>query len=71
MRRFAVLVAIAQLVVSCSPEGEPTGLAQRCATDLYPTYNPATLDQCVDVCLKCGHGTMTTCSTSCTIKGAH
>jgi hypothetical protein len=25
----------------------------------------------VDVCIKCNHGNTTTCSTSCTLKGAH
>jgi hypothetical protein len=28
------------------------------------------MNQCVDVCITCGKGTMTTCSTSCTMRGA-
>jgi hypothetical protein len=27
--------------------------------------------QCVAACKKCQHGITTTCSTSCTLKGAH
>jgi hypothetical protein len=70
MRRFAVLVAIAFLVAACSPEGDVTGSANQCATNLYPSYNPKVLSQCVDVCIKCKQGVMTTCSTSCTLRGA-
>jgi hypothetical protein len=70
MRRFAVLFA-AFVMVSCSPEEEVTSSIQnKCATDLYNSYNPKVLDQCVDVCIKCYRGNMTTCSTSCTLKGA-
>jgi len=70
MRHLTAFVATALLVVSCSPEGEVTGSTNKCATDLYPSYNAKVLDQCVDVCIKCNRGVMTTCSTSCTLKGA-
>jgi hypothetical protein len=71
MRRFAVLIAAALVMVSCSPEEEVTGsIHNKCATDLYPSYNRKALDQCVAVCIKCDHGNTTTCSTSCTLKGA-
>jgi hypothetical protein len=49
MRHFAALVATGLFAVSCSPEGEVTGSTNKCATDLYPSYNPKALDQCVDV----------------------
>ena len=72
MRRVAVLIAIALVMVSCTPEEEVTGsVRNKCATDLYRLYNPKVLDQCVNVCIKCDRGNMTTCSTSCTLKGAH
>jgi hypothetical protein len=72
MRRFVVLVAAALAMISCSPEDEVTGsIHNKCATDLYSPYNPKALDQCVAVCIKCDRGTTTTCSTSCTLKGAH
>jgi hypothetical protein len=41
-----------------------------CATNLYANYNPLNMEQCVNVCLRCERGVMTTCSTSCTLKGA-
>ena len=70
MRRFAVLVVMSFVVASCSPDGEVTGSTSKCATDLYPSYNPKVLDQCVGACIKCDRGNTATCSTSCTLKGA-
>jgi hypothetical protein len=71
MRRFAVLIAAAFVTVSCSPGEEATRLIHnKCATDLYPSYDPRALDQCVAVCIQCDRGTTVTCSTSCTLKGA-
>jgi hypothetical protein len=71
MRRFAVLIVTALAMVSCSPEAEVVGsIHNKCATDLYASYNPKALDQCVAVCIKCDRGNTTTCSTSCTLKGA-
>ncbi len=69
MRSVAVLFVIT--LAACSPDAEVTGSTNKCATDLYPSYNPKLLNQCVDVCIKCNHGNTTTCSTSCTLKGAH
>jgi hypothetical protein len=75
MRRFVVLIAAALVMVSCSPdssEEEVTGsIHDKCATNRYSPFNPKALDQCVAVCLRCDRGTTTTCSTSCTLKGAH
>jgi len=72
MKRFAVLVAITLVMISCKPDEEVTGsIHNRCATELYSSYNPKVLDQCVAACIKCDHGTRATCSTSCTLKGAH
>ncbi len=70
MRPLAILLAVAALVASCSPEDQVTGSVNKCATDLYRSYNPKVMAQCVDVCIKCDRGTMTTCSTSCALKGA-
>jgi hypothetical protein len=41
-----------------------------CARKLYADYSPKNMKQCVDVCISCERGSMTTCSTSCTMKGA-
>jgi hypothetical protein len=73
MRREAVLliIAIAMAMASCSPAEEVTGSINKCAADLFSSYNPKAMDQCVAVCKKCDHGTTTTCTTSCTLKGAH
>jgi hypothetical protein len=70
MRRFTGLVIVALVVASCSPQEEATGTSNKCATGLYPSYNPKVLDQCVGACIKCDQGSVTTCSTSCTLKGA-
>jgi hypothetical protein len=70
MRRFAALATLAFVMAACSPEGEATGSINSCATQLFPAYNPKIMDQCVAVCKKCDHGVTTTCTTSCTLKGA-
>jgi hypothetical protein len=71
MRRFVVLIAAALAMVSCSPGEDVTGsIHDKCATELYSRFNPKAMDQCMAVCLKCDRGTITTCSTSCTLKGA-
>ena len=54
MWRFAVLIAAVSVVVSCSP-GD-TEATNQCATDIYPSYNPKVLEQCMDVCIKCDRG---------------
>jgi hypothetical protein len=42
----------------------------QCAKKQYSDFNPKNMKQCVDVCMTCERGSMTTCSTSCTMKGA-
>jgi hypothetical protein len=72
VKRFAVLLATALLMASCNPDNEVTGSVEnKCAAELYPSFNSKVMDQCVAVCIKCDHGTRATCSTSCTLKGAH
>ena len=73
MRRFVVLIAAALLMMSCSQqEDELTGsIHHKCAADLYSGFDPKAMSQCMAVCLRCYRGTTTTCSTSCTLKGAH
>ena len=41
-----------------------------CAAKLYSPYDPKNLEQCMAVCMTCSAGVKTTCSTSCTLKGA-
>ena len=47
-----------------------TEATNKCATNIYPSYNPKVLEQCMDVCIKCDRGVTTTCATSCNLKGA-
>ena len=54
MRSVAVLFVIT--LAACSPDAEVTGSTNKCATELYPSYNPKLLNQYVDVCIKCNHG---------------
>lgn len=71
MRSLTTLaVVLATAVASCSPDQDVTGTANSCATGLYTNYDAKKLDQCTDVCIKCNKGTVTTCSTSCGLKGA-
>ena len=73
MRRFVVLIVAALVMTSCSPEQQDvTGsIHNKCAAELFSQFNPKAMDQCVAVCRKCDRGTTATCSTSCTLKGAH
>lgn len=60
------------LLLSCKPETvETAGPANACAAKLYDHYDPANMEQCVNVCLRCERGVTTTCATSCSLKGAH
>jgi hypothetical protein len=69
MRAIAVFVSL-MLLAGCHDEKEVTGTTSQCAAGLFSSYNPKNLNQCVAVCIKCERGAMTTCSTSCRLKGA-
>jgi hypothetical protein len=71
MRGVVALLATCLLLASCSAEPEVTGSTNSCAMKLYTPFNPKNLNQCVDVCIRCDRGVTATCSTSCTLKGAH
>lgn len=70
--RIVMACLLLPLVASCSPssDGDVTGATGSCAAKLYGSYNPRDMKQCVDVCIRCNRGVTTTCSTSCTLKGA-
>jgi hypothetical protein len=70
MDRAAGLIILAVLMVSCAPEGDVTGTTNKCAANLFPSYNRKDFKQCVAACIKCDNGVTTTCATSCTLKGA-
>jgi hypothetical protein len=73
MRTGIGILILLFAAASCSPssDGDVTGATGPCASKLYSPYNPKDMKQCVDVCLQCNRGVPTTCSTSCTLKGAH
>jgi len=65
MARNVVVLILAGLCLPGCQEKEPeTGGA--CSNG----YNRSIFDECVAACVKCEHGVTTTCSTSCTLKGA-
>ncbi len=71
MRRFARFDRRSAVDDVLLQEQDVTGsIHNKCAADLYSGFNPRAMDQCMAVCLKCDRGTTTTCSTSCTLKGA-
>jgi hypothetical protein len=69
MRALAVII-LALTVAACEPEQDITGTAAACPVRSYSTYNPKDMNQCVNACKSCDHGTMVTCTTSYTLKGA-
>jgi hypothetical protein len=71
MSRTWITLACALLLSSCSPDGQQASPADKCAAEAFPSYNPSDLKQCVAACIKCQNGATTTCTTSCTLKGAH
>ncbi|NVN86714.1 MAG: hypothetical protein HXX15_11575 [Rhodopseudomonas sp.] len=69
--RSIMVVLAALTLASCSSEEDVTGSISSCAAGLYSAYNPKDMEQCVKVCKVCKHGATTTCTTSCTLRGAH
>ena len=72
MRVIIAIVLSAAALASCTPESnhDVTGSIENCVRKLYSQYNPKDMKQCVAVCITCERGVMTTCSTSCKLKGA-
>lgn len=64
------LLAIAFVVVRSADATKQSNATLACAAKLYSPYDPKNLQQCMAVCLTCSAGVQTTCSTSCTLKGA-
>jgi hypothetical protein len=71
MRAIIAMILAAAVLSACKPENtDVTGSIDNCAQKLYSPYNPKDMKQCVAVCIACERGVVTTCSTSCTLKGA-
>jgi hypothetical protein len=73
MRAIMAILLSAVVLAGCKPDNNTdiTGSIDNCARQLYTAYNPKDLKQCIAVCISCQRGVMTTCSTSCTLKGAY
>ena len=71
MRSILVIVASALALAACTPDNDVTGSVGACTAKLYNPYNPKDMKQCVNACLLCDRGVVTTCTTSCTLTGAH
>jgi hypothetical protein len=70
-RNLAVSLAIMCALAGCNNEASETeGKVLQCAKSRHADFNPKNMQQCVDVCTACERGSVTTCSTSCTLKGA-
>jgi hypothetical protein len=68
---LAVALGILCGLAGCNNEASsPEAKALQCARQQYADFNPKNMQQCVNVCITCERGSMTTCSTSCTLKGA-
>ncbi|MBU6457930.1 MAG: hypothetical protein KGQ48_10360 [Bradyrhizobium sp.] len=70
MRAIFAIVLSAIALAGCNQDNDVTGSVENCARQLYTPYNPKNMKQCVDVCIACERGIITTCTTSCTLKGA-
>lgn len=67
---IAIALSVAALA-ACTPENnDVTGSIGACTRKLYSSFNPKDMKQCVAACIACERGVTTTCSTSCTLKGA-
>lgn len=70
MRGLAIVV-LAFMTAACNQEQDVTGSTPVCAMRTYTSFNPRDINQCVAACKSCDHGNTVTCTTSCTLKGAH
>ena len=70
MRAMIVIILSAVALAACTPDSDVTGSIDKCTRQLYSSYNPKDMKQCVGACIACERGVTTTCSTACTLKGA-
>jgi hypothetical protein len=70
MRASIIMILSATALAACTPDNDVTGSIASCARKLHSPFNPKDMKQCVGACIACDHGVTTTCTTSCTLKGA-
>jgi hypothetical protein len=65
-----LLLAIGLIALgACSQDSEPTASID-CSVRQEASYDRKNFDKCVAACIACDKGVRTTCSTSCSLKGA-
>lgn len=69
--RFLALMMFALTTAACNQEQDVTGSTAICEMRNHSSYNPRDMNQCVSACKACDRGNTVTCTTSCTLKGAH
>jgi len=69
MRSAMLLVTLLIVLCACSQDTEPDPNIA-CKLQQFPSYNAKDMNQCVAACIACEKGVTTTCTTSCTLKGA-
>jgi hypothetical protein len=70
MRTLSLCLLAATFLIGCSKEPEFTGQQRACIAKQPKDYDAKQMSQCVNVCKSCMGGNTTTCTTSCTLKGA-
>ena len=71
MLPLGAALLLACLTAGCWPEQTPPpATVSQCIANTFPSYNPKDKDQCITACIKCERGVVTTCATSCSLKGA-
>jgi hypothetical protein len=68
--QFLVILIPLAVLAACSQQPEATSQANQCKSALALSVDEKNFDQCVATCIKCENGVMTTCATSCRLKGA-
>jgi hypothetical protein len=68
-RRLSILLLLLGLF-NCSKAPDETDLTAECKARLAAALEAKNFKQCIAACIDCEHGVTTTCSTSCTLKGA-
>ena len=69
MQRAMLASVLIVVLMGCSQESTPEAVAE-CKATRFSGYNPKDMNQCVKACIACENGVTTTCTTSCTLKGA-
>jgi Prokaryotic membrane lipoprotein lipid attachment site len=69
MQRAILAITLVVTLTGCSQESTPEAI-EACKVRTIAGYNPKDMNQCVRACIACENGVVTTCTTSCTLKGA-